>query len=158
MAGGFQGGGGERPRIHAAFFQINCRQIYGAERGLEFVQRRGKRTVGGQAGVIAKVFRRGKKNRALVAQIDIHAGFILQFMHELGIHACAGGGEWLKHGGISSGKSASMPAAAWDASRPGSPRSTIRTVAPRLRSAMESERPMIPPPMMMTSHVFTFRL
>ena len=60
-----------------------------------------------------------EKNRALVAQINVDAGFVLQLMHELGIHARARGGERLKHAAaVSSGKSASMPAAAWDASLP----------------------------------------
>src|ERR1700733_3110581 len=38
---------------------------------------------------------------------------------------------------------------------PGSPRSTINTVAPCLRSAIDSDSPMIPPPMMTTSQLFT---
>src|SRR5437667_2733963 len=41
------------------------------------------------------------------------------------------------------------------ASLPCYPRSTTRTRAPRLRSAIDNDRPMIPPPMMMTSQVFT---
>ena len=47
------------------------------------------------------------------------------------------------------------PPAAREASWPGSPRSTIRTPAPRLRKAMARESPMIPPPTIMTSQVFT---
>src|SRR5579864_9466077 len=54
-------------------------------------------------------------------------------------------------------QSTSIPPAAWEASRPGSPRSTTKTLAPRLRNAMASDRPMMPPPTMITSQVFIDR-
>jgi hypothetical protein len=43
-----------------------------------------------------EVLARGKENCALVAQINVHARFILQLMNELRIHASAGAGERLK--------------------------------------------------------------
>ena len=42
------------------------------------------------------LLRGSEKNRALVAQINVRAGFVLQFMHELGIHPRAGSGQSLK--------------------------------------------------------------
>ena len=60
-----------------------------------------------------------------------------------------------KAAGVSAPQSASMPAAAWEASRPGSPPSTRSTPAPRLRNSIASDKPIIPPPMMMTSQIFT---
>src|SRR4051812_32725750 len=60
--------------------------------------------------------------------------------------------------GISLPDPASIPAAAWDASRPGSPRSTTRTRNPCLRSEIASESPIIPPPRMIASQDFTIEI
>ena len=97
MPGGFECGRGERSGIHTALLQIHRRQIYLAERRFEFIQRCGKLTVCRQAGMFTDVLRSGKENRALVAQISVDAGFILQFVHKLGVHARARGREGLKH-------------------------------------------------------------
>src|SRR5580658_6507914 len=47
------------------------------------------------------------------------------------------------------------PPAACEASRPHSPRSATRTLAPLLRSSSASESPTMPPPITITSQVFT---
>ncbi len=59
-------------------------------------------------------------------------------------------------GGVSSGKSPSMPPAAQEASRPGSPFSTTSTRSPCCPTQSASERPMMPAPTTIASQVFTF--
>ena len=49
-----------------------------------------------QRGPFKDVPGRGKKYGALVAQINVHTGLILQLMNELGIHASTGCGQSLK--------------------------------------------------------------
>src|SRR5450631_1260280 len=93
MAGRFEGCRSERARINAAFLEINSWQLYRAERRFELGERRRKWTVGDQVRVFAEMYRRGKKYGALISEINIHAGLILQFVHKLGIHARAGSGE-----------------------------------------------------------------
>lgn len=41
---------------------------------------------------------RGKHNRPVIAQIDVHSGFEFDLLRKLGIHAGAGGGEGLESG------------------------------------------------------------
>lgn len=41
---------------------------------------------------------RGKHNRAVIAQVDVHSGFEFDLLRELGIQAGAGGGEGLESG------------------------------------------------------------
>ncbi|MFY9844475.1 MAG: hypothetical protein WAK23_15295, partial [Terriglobales bacterium] len=58
-------------------------------------------------------------------------------------------------GRVSAGQSTSIPPAAHEASRPGSPFSTTSTRSPCLFSSIARESPMIPAPMMIASQAFT---
>ncbi len=52
--------------------------------------------IGKQRRTFGDLLGRRKKYCSLVAEIYVHAGFVLQFVNELGIHASAGGGQGLK--------------------------------------------------------------
>src|SRR5258708_11268641 len=100
-----RGGAGrcrQMPRVNAAFFYIQGSQmrhgpVWNPQCRLQFPKRRRqgiqalqapdlRRLCGG--GAVPRPLT-GKKQRPLRPQINLQARLILQFMHELGIHACA---------------------------------------------------------------------
>ena len=54
---------------------------------LEFGQRRGQRISARKSGWFRNMLRRSKQERAVVAQVNLHPGFVLQLMDKLGIHS-----------------------------------------------------------------------
>src|SRR5581483_6086739 len=77
----------QRLRIHAAFVQKECRTIFSNQFRLKLMDWLRKRELGRMFG---KFFLGREEQRALAAQINIHARFVLQFLNELWVHAGAG--------------------------------------------------------------------
>ncbi len=85
-------------RINTAFFQIDCPLLPIGQRGLKFSERERKQAFRRESGSLVDMFGGRKQKRAIVAQINIDARLVLQFVDELGIHAGASGSQRLQRG------------------------------------------------------------
>src|SRR2546422_516688 len=85
-------------RINTAFFQIDCRLLRIGQRRFEFRERRRKEAFRRESGPLMDVLGWREEKRAIAAQININARLVLQFVHELGIHAGASGSQRLQRG------------------------------------------------------------
>jgi hypothetical protein len=94
MFGSLERGGGEGAGVDAALLQVKSGMIEIGKRWFEFGEGCRKRVLGLRSWM-RNVCGGREENRALIAQVDFHAGFDLQFAREFGIHAGAGRGEWL---------------------------------------------------------------
>ena len=160
ILGGLPRGGGERARIDAALFEEKNLRLRWPRPMRAPVLRRSRVKEGCAFGADADVFC-GREHRIVPwsRRSTLHPRFDFQFVGEFRIHACTG--LWRAAAVQMEFREDNRPACRRRRARL---RGRVLRARPQERSRRvcagrwQSERPMMPPPMMMTSQVFTSAL
>src|ERR1039457_6694434 len=95
MSCGFQGCCHQGSGVRAAFFQIDNWTFWGFEHRFHFGELRGRY----RTEFRSRVSMVKEEQRALVPEVNIHAGLILQLVDKFWIYAGACSCQWPKRGG-----------------------------------------------------------